>query len=349
LTLVDGVFRPDVSALPAALPARAFIGGWAQLIAENEALAQRIFARIASQDDAMAALNTALASDGAVVYLPAGARLAKPLELLSLAHGGSVHSRLTVVLEMGATATLIERHRAMREGFSNILSEIAVGDSAQLRHLRIQEASEGATHIATQAVRLGRDAHYRSLSLMMGAEVARHQVTVRLDAPGAEAQIDGLLLLRGHLHGDMTSVVEHAAPHGTSKQMVRAVLEDRAHGVFQGKIVVHEGAAKSDGAQLSNTLLLTHGTRMDVKPELEIFADDVQCSHGATTGAIDEAALFYLRSRGIPEGEARALLVQSFVSALIERLDDAALLATLEPQIAAWMGGAWAANPEGAP
>jgi Fe-S cluster assembly protein SufD len=131
--------------------------------------------------------------------------------------------------------------------------------------------------------------------------------------------------------------------------MVRAVLEDRAHGVFQGKIVVHEGAAKSDGAQLSNTLLLTHGTRMDVKPELEIFADDVQCSHGATTGAIDEAALFYLRSRGIPEGEARALLVQSFVSALIERLDDAALLATLEPQIAAWMGGAWAANPEGAP
>jgi Fe-S cluster assembly protein SufD len=350
LVLVDGFFRPELSHLPPDLPARAFVGGWAQLIAADEALAQRIFARIAPRDEAMAALNVALAEDGAVVYLPAGARLEKPLEILALGASASMaNARLIVVLEMGAEATLIERHDSNDRGFSNVVGEIAVGDGAHLRHLRLQEESESSIHVTVQAVRLGRDARYNSFSLLRGAALSRHQIHLRLDAPGGEAQIDGALLLHGDQHGDMTSLIEHAAPHCASKQMVRAVLDERAHGVFQGKIVVHEGAQKSDGAQLSSTLLLARGARIDAKPELEIFADDVQCRHGATTGAIDETALFYLRSRGIPEREARGLLIQSFVTAVLERIDREDLRHALESHVAGWMGGVWAEAVEAAP
>lgn len=347
LVLIDGFFRPELSTPPHDLPARAFIGGWAQLIAANEALAQRIFARIAPREEAMVALNTALAQDGVVVYLPAGARLERPLEILSLGTGASMaNARFIVVLEMGAEATLVERHESDGAGFSNFVSEIAVGDGAHLTHIRLQEEGEDAVHVTTHAVRLGRDARYKSFSLLRGGALSRHQIHLRLDGTGAEAQVDGALLLHGAQQGDLTSLIEHAAPHCASKQMVRAVLDDRAHGVFQGKIIVHEGAQKSDGAQLSNSLLLARGARIDAKPELEIFADDVQCSHGATTGAIDETALFYLRSRGIPEREARALLIQSFVTAVLERIDDAPLRHALEAHVARWMGAVWVEAPE---
>lgn len=348
LVLVDGFFRADLSALPSVLPERAFVGGWAKLIATNEALAQRIFARVAPRDEAMVSLNTALAQDGAVVYLPAGARLEKPLEIVSLSSGDAMtNARLIVVLEMGAEAVLVERHGSNGAGFANLVSEIAVGDGAHLRHIRLQEENARSAHVTMQGVRLGRDARYKSFTLLAGAALSRHQIHLRLDAPGGEAQVDGAILLRGEQHGDLTSLIEHAAPHCASRQMVRAVLDERGHGVFQGKIIVHEGAQKSDGAQLSNTLLLARGARIDAKPELEIFADDVQCSHGATTGAIDETALFYLRSRGIPERQARALLIQSFVTEVLERVDHEALRHAIEARVAAWMGGVWAHAPEG--
>lgn len=350
LILVDGLFRRDLSTLPVDDGSRLVIGGFAETIERNEALAQRIFGRLAPEGEPMVALNTAAMRDGAVVYLPAGVELDKPLEILSFGSGGAMaQARLIVVLEMGASLTLVERHESRADGFANIVSEIAVGDGAHLRHVRLQEEDPRAFHVTTQAVRLGRDARYVGFSLIAGAGLSRHQIHLRLDALGAEAQLDGVLLLRGDQHGDMTSVIEHAAPRCTSKQMVRAVIDDRAHGVFQGKIIVHEGAQKSDGAQLSNTLLLARGARMDAKPELEIFADDVQCSHGATTGALDETALFYLRSRGIPESAARALLIQSFVAAVLERIDREPLRMALAARIAAWMGGAWAETVEDAP
>jgi Fe-S cluster assembly protein SufD len=185
----------------------------------------------------------------------------------------------------------------------------------------VQAAGE-ARRIVTSAVRVGRDASYRAFTLTLGGRLVRNQCDARIDGDGAEVELDAAYLIGGDSHVDTTTRIVHGAEHGTSRQTVKGVLDGHSRGVFQGKVLVEQGAQKTDGYQLSRALLLSRDAEVDVKPELEIYADDVKCSHGATTGRLDEDALFYLRARGIPAAEARALLVEAFVAEAIERVDD---------------------------
>jgi Fe-S cluster assembly protein SufD len=301
------------------LPAGVHLGP----IAEAPAIARALLGTLASSEsEPLVALNAALAEDALVLFVPAGIALERPIELLVPAQAGvAAYPRLVVLLETGAAATLIERHEGAGAGFVDLTSEIVLGDKARLRHWRVQAAGE-ARRIVTSAVRAGAGASYRAFTLTLGGRLVRNQTDARIDGAAAEVELDAAYVIAGDSHVDTTTRVVHGAEYGTSRQTVKGVLDGRSRGVFQGKVLVEEGAQKTDGYQLSRALLLSREAEVDVKPELEIYADDVKCSHGATTGRLDEDALFYLRARGVPEADARALLVEAFVAEAIERVDD---------------------------
>lgn len=227
---------------------------------------------------------------------------------------------LRVTVEEGAELTLIERHVGAGAYWKNMVTEISVGKNARFHHIRLQEESLEAVQTNLVKVTLERDAAYDCFSLNMGGKLTRHEIHAVIAGPNADCRLNGLNLLAGAQHGDATILIEHAAPNCTSYQFYRSILDDTARGVFQGKVHVHQAAQKTDGYQLSNALLLSPTAEMDTKPELEIYADDVKCSHGATTGPLDEAPLFYLRSRGLSAAEARRLLVQAFVDEVLEKI-----------------------------
>jgi len=227
---------------------------------------------------------------------------------------------LRVTVEEGAELTLIERHGGAGAYWKNMVTEISVGKNARFHHIRLQEESPEAMQTNLVKVTLERDAAYDCFSLNMGGKLTRHEIHAVIAGPNADCRLNGLNMLGGAQHGDTTILIEHAAPNCTSYQFYRSILDDTARGVFQGKVHVHQAAQKTDGYQLSNALLLSPTAEMDTKPELEIYADDVKCSHGATTGPLDEAPLFYLRSRGLSAAEARRLLVQAFVDEVLEKI-----------------------------
>ncbi|GIL37833.1 Fe-S cluster assembly protein SufD [Roseiterribacter gracilis] len=282
-----------------------------------------------SESEALVALNAALADDALVLFVPAGVAVPRPIELIVPAQTGvASYPRLLVVLEANASATIIERHEGAGAGFVDLTAEIALGAGAKMRHWRVQVAGD-ARRIVTSAVRAGADSSYRAFTLTLGGRLVRNQCDARVDGDNAEVELDAAYVIGGDSHVDTTTRVVHGALNGTSRQTVKGVLDGHSRGVFQGKVLVEEGAQKTDGYQLSRALLLSRDAEVDVKPELEIYADDVKCSHGATTGRLDEDALFYLRARGIPAQEARALLVEAFVAEAIERVDDETVRAAL--------------------
>lgn len=269
-----------------------------------------------------AAMNGALFTDGLVLRLAAGVRLEQPVELVSLGQAGqgplAFHPRLLVVLEAGASMVLVERHHGSGRYFSNGVSEIALGEGAQLAHYLLQDAPAEAVHLSLTALTLQGRAGYQAVSVQLGAELSRLELLPLMAGEGASFSIDGAYVGHDRQHLDNTTFVVHRAPHCSSRQVFKGVLDDHARGVFQGSVLVERGAQKTDAHQLSKALLLSDTAEMDAKPELEIYADDVKCGHGATIGDIDEMALFYLRARGIGEAEARQMLIDAFLAEVVD-------------------------------
>jgi Fe-S cluster assembly protein SufD len=276
--------------------------------------------------------------DGAVIDIPDGVQLEEAIEITTTGHDNYFYApRLVIRLGEGASAEIIEKHDGEGDYWKNPVTQIELGDNARLNHHRLQNDTPQALHSHTMHVVEGKGSSYEHLTLTVGSALSRNQVHAELRGEEGHCKLHGISMLKGKQHGDMTTLVEHQKSHGTSDQQIRSVLDDKAHGVFQGKVHVHEGAQKTDGYQLSNALVLDQGAEMDTKPELEIFADDVVCSHGATTGQLDDQALFYLRSRGLPEQEARALVIRAFLGELSDQIANQRFHDLLDTHVERWL------------
>ena len=327
LVFVDGVHAPEFSAV-------AGIGGLevmplaAALAKPDDSAGDGLLRESAPSQEAVIALNTAFMTDGAVVRIAPAAELAKPLLLVfarSAKEARLVTTRNIVRLAAGARATVIEAHVALAgaaPGQANALSEVSLGDGAHLAHLKCTLAGAGASHLGTWLVTIGQGATYRAFQLTGATDLVRNNVFAAFKGEGAKLDISGLFLGREVEHIDTTLVVDHAVPGCESRELFKGVLADRARGVFQGKVIVRPDAQKSDGKQMAQVLMLSPDAEFDYKPELEIHADDVICGHGSTAAELDEDLLFYLRTRGIPLEEARALLIESFIGEAIDKVED---------------------------
>jgi len=285
----------------------------------------------------MVALNTALVHEGVAIRVAKGVT-AGTIVLTHEGQSGRQAVRNLIVVEEGAEATLIETHHGGVEAqqFQQV-TEIFVAPGAKLTHIRLQVAGRATVHLGTDLVDVAQDADYRGFVLNTGAELSRQESFIEFSGQNAEAHISGAYLLSGDQHGDITTRVNHAVPDCVSREVFKGVIADEARGVFQGKINVAEDAQKTDGHMLNKTLLLSDRAEMDAKPELEIYADDVKCSHGATTGQLDANQLFYLRARGIDEATARGLLMQSFLAEALMEVEDDQIREVLQARVNAWL------------
>ncbi len=294
----------------------------------------------AARGGIVVALNTALAEDGVAIALAPGQQ-GGTLFLVTLAAGEGVGMpaiapRHRIALGAGATLTLIETARGEGSYLHAPVFEVELGEGARLNHYRLQDESAEAVHVATIFAEIAGGAGYESFTLNRGARLSRNETHARLGGKAADVHLNAAQLLNGTQHGDVTTVVRHDAPDCASRQTVKSVLAGAARGVFQGRIEVDRIAQKTDGYQMNQALLLSDEAEIDSKPELEIFADDVKCSHGATIGALDPEQLFYLRSRGVPEAEAKSILIRAFLDEALEPVTDEAARAVFEAAIGAW-------------
>ena len=261
------------------------------------------------------------------------------LVLASLATGGAFHPRHAIRLGTGARLTLVEVNLGAGAYLNNPVFSVSVAEDATLVHLRIQNESPGAFHLSTLYAEVGARGTYDSFLLSLGGRLARVEVHARLAGEKSAAHLNAAQLLGGGQHADFTTVVAHDAPATTSRQTVKSVLTGRSRGVFQGKIEVSRHAQKTDGYQMNQALLLSGEAEIDSKPQLEIYADDVKCSHGATVGELDPDQLFYLRSRGVPEAQARSILVRAFLDETLDPIAHEAAREAMEGMISAWWDG----------
>lgn len=276
--------------------------------------------------------------DGLVLDVPANAEICTPLTLTQqVADNAFMNDHIVIRLQKNARLTIVEEHAASGAFWLNRQTYIVLEAGARLTHIRHQQNSHQAVYTQNTIVHVGRDAVYDAVNFCTGAALSRNQILATLDESGAQCHLNGVNLLKGEQVGDTTILVEHRAPHCQSFQNMRTVLDGRAQGVFQGKVHVHQVAQKTDGYQLSRALILSEGAEMDTKPELEIYADDVKCSHGATTGQLDQEPLFYMQSRGIDEKSAKALLIQAFVAEVFENITDDGLKEALLQKVEAWL------------
>jgi Fe-S cluster assembly protein SufD len=341
LVFVDGAFAADLSDLDAIEPGLT-IGSLAQALAAGDASATAQLGQVVRTDDVAVALNTAFMGDGAVIQVAAGAALARPLHLVFFNSGerpASVFTRSLVVIERGARAMLIESHEGAAgiDCQVNTALELKVGDEAHVDHVKITQGGAGSLHISSLMAAIGAHARFNEFLFTTAGGVVRNQLFVRFDGEETVAGIRGATLLNGRRHADTTLIADHRAKACISRQVFKSVLDDESRGVFQGKIIVRPHAQKTDAKMATHALLLSETAEADNKPELEIFADDVQCGHGATAGALDDDLLFYLKSRGIPAKEAEALMIQAFVGEAIEGIEHAGLRDTLMEQVAHWL------------
>jgi Fe-S cluster assembly protein SufD len=345
LVFVNGRLHEELSDARA-LPNGVRLLSLARAVAEVPELVQAHLAQVATfQEQTFVALNTAFMHDGVVLHLSAGTVLERPVHILHIVDargaGGVAYPRTLAVLGANADATLVESYASLADAeyFTNAVTEIVLGDGARLRHYRLERESERGFHVGMAAVRQGRDSTYRSLSFAVGGALARVNIQTALAGTGASAFLDGLYLLDGTQHVDHQTRIEHIAPHCTSHEVYKGILTGRSHGVFNGQVYVYPEAQKTDGKQENNNLLLSDHARIDTKPQLEIFADDVKCTHGATIGRLDDVALFYLKSRGIPAPRARTLLTYAFAASVLETVALVALRERLERDVLLRFGG----------
>jgi len=339
LVFVDGAFVAELSDL-ASLEPGLTITSLAGALAGNDAALSTHLGKLASPDNMAIALNTALMGDGAVIRVAANSTIERPLHLLFVASGKSNAEfvRSLVVVERGARAMLIENYEGEGGDYQvNSALELFVADEAHVDHVKIVGDSEDALHVSTLAVAIGAKARFNAFNFVIGGAVVRNQLFVNFDGENTVANIRGATLIKNRQHADTTLVAQHGAPGCQSREVFKSVLDDEAHGVFQGRIIVRPGAQQTDAKMMTRALLLSEGAEADHKPELEIFADDVQCGHGATAGAIDEELKFYLMARGIPPAEAEALLIQAFLGEAVEGIEHAGLREALMEEVAAWL------------
>jgi Fe-S cluster assembly protein SufD len=294
-----------------------------------------------TDDEGMATLwnlGAAFLSEGFVIDIPDGVTVEEPLNLIIRASEGFSAPRLVIRLGRNASLTITERHDGQGRFWKNAVTQIVLGANASLRHYRMQEDGVQGVYTQSTHIMLDRDARYEGFTLTTGAALSRNQIHADMNGAGSDCRLNGINLQRGTQQADATMLVEHRAPHCTSNQLLRTVLDNQSRGVYQGKVYVHREAQKTDGYQLANTLLLSEGAEMDTKPELEIYADDVKCSHGATTGRLDEDPLFYMRARGIPEAAARALLIEAFLGEVVEKVSFEPMRPILIDTVRTWLG-----------
>ena len=344
LVFVNGRYAPQLSR-PGRPGEGVEIGSLAATLRDRPHAVQAYLGRYAdSGANGFAALNTALMQDGAWIHVQRERAVDRPVYLLFLAtarEDAAALLRNLLILAPGARATVIEQYATLGEAgyLTNTVTEVELGDGAYLDHYRVQEESAEAYHVATTAVRQGRDSRLVSHSLALGARLARTDIDVDLAGEGAECSLDGLYVLSGRQHVDFHTRVDHRVPHGTSRELFKGILDGRARGVFSGKVYVHPDAQHTDAEQANHNLLLSPGAEVDTKPQLEIFADDVKCGHGATVGQLDEQALFYLRSRGLDHHQARAMLTCGFAEQVLDRVQVPALRGYLGAALRSLLAG----------
>ncbi|KQT29315.1 MULTISPECIES: Fe-S cluster assembly protein SufD [Bradyrhizobium] len=319
VVLVDGVFAADLSDVRALAPE----AGFKTL---RETLEKDAGLLKTASTDAVIALNAAMATDGVVLSIADGAQLSAPIQIIHIATAASASAftRSRVAIGKGARATIVETFVAAEAKAYQVNDAVivSVGDNADVAHIRLMDDAPDAVNITSQFITVGANTKLNLFSMTSGAAVSRLQGFITLAGEGSELSVNGVNLLKKTEHGDTTLVVDHAVPNCVSRETFRAVIDDRAHSVFQGRIIVRPDAQKTDGKMMTRALLLSDEAEADNKPELEIFADDVSCGHGATAGALDDSLLFYLKARGLPEKQAQALLIQAFVGEAIEQIAD---------------------------
>jgi Fe-S cluster assembly protein SufD len=336
LVFVNGRFSPLLSRMDS-LPAGVVALPLAAILDSRSQLAERHLSSIAAYENhAFTALNTAFTRDGAFIHIAAGAEVQTPVRLLYVTDGNgdgaTMQPRTLIIAEPNSRASILESYVASAVGgyFTNAVTEIAVRSGATLHHYRTQGENRAAFHVGTVEARQERDSHFVSFSVATGARLSRINVYTTLAGEGCGATLYGLYMVDGEQHVDHQTRIEHAAPSCFSRELYKGILDGSSHGVFNGKVYVRPEAQKTDGKQSNNNLLLSERAHVDTKPQLEIFADDVKCTHGATVGRIDEVALFYMRSRGLDPVSARRLLTYAFAAEVLEEIPLEALRQELE-------------------
>ena len=299
------------------------------------AAAQHLGKHASFAENAFVALNTAMIEDGALVRVARGAVIAEPIEIFyvttSPTQPVAVHPRALIVVGADAHCTIVEHYHGAGElvYFTNAVTEIVVGDRAVVDHYKVQQESANAFHIATLQATIGRSATFASHSISLGGALVRNDANATLST-GSDATLNGLYIVNGTQHVDNHTLIDHTMPHGTSHEIYKGILDGKAHAVFNGKIIVRKDAQKTDSKQTNKNLVLSDNAVVDTKPELQIFADDVRCTHGATIGKLDSEALFYLQSRGIGKSQARSLLTYAFAQDVVDRIKVQSLRDSLE-------------------
>lgn len=332
---VNGQFAPHLSSNLDKLPGGVRLLGLAAAIESDSPLVEPYLAKLSlTQTNAFTSLNTAFLRDGIVLFIPARVVIEQPIEItfVSMAEGaGSVsHPRLLIVAGEASQATVLERYAGQGPAFTNAVGEVWLGASAVVDHYKLQEESADTFHIASMFVHAARGSTFSSHSLTFGGRLVRNDVVATLDGEGVDCTLNGLYLGRDTQLIDNHTTIDHALPHCGSHEVYKGILADRSRAVFNGKIIVRPDAQKTDAKQTNKALLLSDDANINSKPELEIFANDVKCTHGAAIGQLDEAAMFYLRSRGLGIAESRAMLVRAFAGDILNRLKIAPVREYLE-------------------
>jgi len=340
LVFVNGLFAPELSLLTE-LPEGVTVTNLASVLAEGGAGLEPFFSRpFGEYDHAFTALNIALAEDGAFIQVAADTLVSAPIELvfLSDAQGFPIIASPRSLIRAGprSRVTVVETYAGTTGDptCTNAVTQVLLDEGAQVEHYKIQDEPESAFHLALLDVRQGPDSRFSSGSVALGSKIARNEVHVRLEGEGAKVRIDGLYLPGGDQHHDNPILIEHAAPRCTSRQLYKGIVDERGHGVFNGRIIVWPGASGTDASQTNKNLLLSDHAEVDTRPRLEILTDDVKCTHGAAVGALDEEALFYLRSRGVPHEAARALLTYAFAREMLDLIPSESLRTHVETLVA---------------
>ncbi|HUB26675.1 MAG TPA: Fe-S cluster assembly protein SufD [Tepidisphaeraceae bacterium] len=341
LVIVNGNFAPQLSRM-SRLPRGVVAGGLAAHLAPDRQAIEKSLGNYAKiEDNPFIALNAGFLRDGAYVSIPAGIEVERPIHLLFVctANDAVAHPRTLVTLGENSRGTIVESYvGGSAKYWTNAVTEILVRDSAVLDHCKLQQESKLAFHIATMAVNLGRGAAFVSHSATLGGLLTRNNLNVVMGAPRAEATLNGLVIIGGRQHADNHTLLDHAEPDCASHELYKHVLSDSAVGVFKGKILVRRPAQKTDSKQTSKSLLLSDQATMNSQPALEIYADDVKCTHGSTTGPVDEEMVFYLRSRGVDLEASRHLLSYAFAADITRRIRVAAVRERLEDFLSAQHG-----------
>jgi Fe-S cluster assembly protein SufD len=348
LVFVNGRYSPRLSRIPA-LPKGVKLGGLAEQLAANETYVENHLGKYLNfRRDAFAALNTAFLEDGASLFVPRNTVVEGPIYVLYVSTSGKAalmdHPRNLIVAEAGSQATIVEDYVSLgsnpaneEPAFSNTATELVAGDNAVINHVMIVRENRQTNNISTLRIQQERSSNVSSHSILLGGGLVRNNVHPVLGGEGCECLINGLFMGNESQHLDNYMLVEHASPHCGSRQFYNGILAGQSHGVFHGRIIVHKDAQKTDAKQTNRNLLLSDDALIDTKPQLEIYADDVKCTHGATIGKLEAAALFYARSRGLDEASARHLLLLAFANECLERMNEGAVRDHVERLITEWL------------